>query len=153
MIKRLQGKFLLILIIIVLINISMKSNYGKQGIEGYVYRISGNQMPSPNKKPSAPKGTKTTIYFYELTNINQITKQPGTSFYSNVKTKFIKKTESDSTGHFKINLPPGDYSIFTKKDTLFFANRFDNNNNIAPAKVLPGKITKVEIRVDYDAAY
>lgn len=153
MIKRLQGKFLLILIIIVLINLSMKSNYGKQGIEGYVYRISGNQMPSPNKKPSTPKGTKTTIYFYQLTNINQVTKLAGTSFYSNLKTKFINKTESDSTGHFKINLPPGDYSVFTKKDTLFFANWFDNNNNIAPAKVLPGKITKVEIRVDYDAAY
>lgn len=153
MIKRFPRKFFLILIIMGLLNSSMKTISLKQGIEGYVYRISGNQMPSPNKKHSTPKGTKTTIYFYQLTNINQTTKQAGTPFYSTIKTTCINKTASDSTGHFKINLPPGDYSIFTKKDTLFYANWFDNNNNIAPAKVLPGKITTVEIRVDYDAAY
>ena len=152
MIKRLRGKFSL-LMLMVLITSFIKPMNIKQGIEGYVYRISGNQMPSPGKKPSTPKGTKTTIYFYALTNINQAVKQAGTSFYTNLKTKFINKTESDSTGHFKIKLPPGDYSIFTKKDTLFFANWFDNNNNIAPAKVLPGKMSSVEIRVDYDAAY
>jgi hypothetical protein len=153
MIKRFPGKFFLLFTIMGLINIFMKPILKKQGIEGFVYRISGNQMPSPNKKPSTPKGTKTTIYFYELTNINQVTKPGSSPFYATIKTKFIKKTESDSSGHFSIQLPAGDYSIFTKKDTLFYANWFDEKNNIAPAKVVSGKITKVEIKVDYDAAY
>ena len=124
-----------------------------QGIEGYIYYISGNQMPSPDKKSSPPKGIKTTLYIYQLTNINQVTRQGQSPFYSFVKTKIIKKTESDSTGYFKVQLEPGKYSLFTKNGALFYANIFDNNNNIAPVEVIAGKITKVEIKIDYTATY
>src|ERR1700689_3936631 len=85
-----------------------------QGIEGYVYFVSGNQMPSPDKKPSQPKGIKTTLYIYQLTNINQVTQRQQSAFYSSIKTKVIKKVESDSTGYFKVQLEPGKYSVFTK---------------------------------------
>jgi hypothetical protein len=124
-----------------------------QGIEGYVYRISGNHMPSPNIKPSAPKGIKTTVYIYERTNLNQVERQGQLAFYFSIKTKLVKKAESGTNGYIKVQLPPGQYSIFTKKDTLFYANWFDKDSNIAPVEVLSKKMTKVEIRVDYDATY
>jgi hypothetical protein len=124
-----------------------------QGIEGYIYRISGNQMPSPDAKPSSPKGMKTILYIYQLTNLNQVQRQAQSPFYFSIRTKFITKVETDSNGYFKINLAPGRYSLFTKKDELFFANWFDKDNNIAPTEVLPGKFVKVEFRVDYDAVY
>jgi hypothetical protein len=124
-----------------------------QGISGYVYRVSGNQMPSPHRKPGSPRGAKTTVYFFSLTNINQVKRLTNSAFYLSVQTKLIKITDSDTSGFFHVELPVGFYSIFTKKDTLFYANRFDNNNNIAPAEVKSRQITKVEIRVDYDAAY
>ena len=63
-----------------------------QGIEGYIYFVSGNQMPSPDRKLSPPKGIKSTLYIYQLTNINQVTRQGQSPFYSFVKTKIIKKT-------------------------------------------------------------
>jgi hypothetical protein len=125
----------------------------KQGIEGYVYRISGNQMPSPQIKRPLPKGTQATIYIYELTGLNQVDRQGQSPFYFSVKTKLVKKAASDSSGYFKIALPPGHYSLFTKKDTLFYANWFDKDNHISPIEILPGKMTKTEIRIDYDAAY
>jgi hypothetical protein len=125
----------------------------QQGIEGYVYRVSGNQMPSPDRKPVAPKGIKTTLYIYQLTNISQTIRQGQTAFYSSIKTKLISKIGTDSNGYFKISIGPGRYSLFTKKDELFFANWFDKDNNIAPAEVLPGKMTKIEFTVDYDAVY
>ena len=155
MIKTYRVKVFLILAIMGFINVSMlKPVFKKQGIEGYVYRIFGNQMPSPNIKPSTPKGTKkTTIYIYERTNISQVVRQGHTSFYVSILSKLVTTTMSDSSGYFKIKLPPGRYSLFTKKDTLFYANWFDKDNNIAPIEVLPGKMTKAEIRVDYDAAY
>jgi hypothetical protein len=125
-----------------------------QGIEGYIYFVSGNQMPSPDRKPSPPKGIKSTLYIYLLTNINQVIRpQQQSAFYSSIKTKLIKKTESDSTGHFKVQLEPGKYSVFTKKGALFYANIFDNNNNIAPVEVFAGKVTNVEIKIDYNATY
>jgi hypothetical protein len=122
-------------------------------IDGYVFRISGNHMPSPDIKPAPPIPLSTTVYIYELTNLNQVQRDGSSAFYLSIKTKLIKKVQSDKIGHFKIFLPAGRYSLFTPKDTLFYANRFDKDNNIAPVEVLPGKITKVEVRVDYDATY
>src|ERR1700759_3910019 len=128
-------------------------NKTEQGIEGYIYFISGNQMPSPGKKSTPPKGIKTTLYIYQLTNINQVTRQGQSAFYSSVHTKLVAQTESDSTGYFKIQLPPGRYSLFTKKGALFYANMYDRDNNLAPAEVLAGKLNRVEIKIDYDATY
>ena len=145
---------------ILMINISFSSiknatpqSMPQQGIEGYVYRVSGNQMPSPDRKLSPPKGIKTTLYIYQLTNISQVIRQGQSAFYSLIKTKLISKIETDANGYFKISIEPGRYSLFTKKDELFFANWFDKDNNIAPAEVHPGKMTKVEFTVDYDAVY
>jgi hypothetical protein len=125
----------------------------KQGIEGYVYRVSGNQMPSPDAPPSRPRGVKTKVYVYELTNIQQVVKEGQGAFYRSINTKFIKVFETNSKGFFRVALQPGKYSLFTKKDNLFYANIFDGKNNIAPIEVLPKALSKVEIKVDYDATY
>ncbi len=125
----------------------------KQGLQGFVYRISGNQMPSPDKPPSKPKGVATNLYIFELTSLSQVSRQGQTPFYSAVHTKLIKKIQTDSTGHFCIELPAGTYSLFTKKDQLFYANTFDGNSYIAPVVIAPGKMTSIEIRMDFDAFY
>ncbi|MFI5154565.1 MAG: hypothetical protein ACHQEM_00175 [Chitinophagales bacterium] len=144
---------------LIILSISMIKAYAaythlsNQGIEGHVYRISGNQMPSPGIKPAKPVGISTTLYIYELTNLNQTVKQDHSPFYSSIQTKLIKHVESGKDGYFKVNLPAGRYSIFVKKDSLFFANLFDGNNNISPVTVIPNSITKIDIRVDYDASY
>jgi hypothetical protein len=124
-----------------------------QGVEGSVYRVRGNQMPSPDRKPTSPTGFKTYVYIFELTNMNQVTRQGQTAFYSSIKSKFIKKLETGPDGHFSVKLPTGRYSFFTKKNQLFYANGFDAENNIAPVTVQPGKFTRIEIRIDYDANY
>lgn len=125
----------------------------KEGIEGYLYKVSGNQMPSPDIRPAVPKGAKGYLYIYELTNINQAVKKTGSSFYSSVSTRLIRKVRTNSNGYFKVILAPGKYSIFIKKDTVLYANRFDSQNNIAPVEVKRRKMTKVEVRMDYNAVY
>jgi hypothetical protein len=140
--------------ILPLITVSSSGQGGKgQGIEGHVYRISGNQMPSPDVKPSPLKGVRTTLYVYGLTNLSQVVRQDQGPFYESVQTKLIRKVETDSTGYFKVQLPVGRYSLFAKKGKLFFANWFDGNNNIAPVEVVSKKMTKVVFKIDYDAAY
>jgi hypothetical protein len=125
----------------------------KTGIEGYIFRISGNRMPSPNAKLSPPKGIPATLYIYEQTNLNQLTRVNETAFYRDIGTRLVRTTESDASGYFSVSLPPGQYSLFTKKDALFYANYFDGKNNVAPVKVVSGKVTQVNVNVDYDATY
>ena len=127
--------------------------FKKAGITGYLYKVSGNQMPSPDIKPASPKGVKGTLYIYELTNTSQAVLIPGSSFYSSISTKLVKEIETGDAGYFNVKLPPGKYSVFIKKDTVLYANRFDDKNNIAPVEVKRGKKTKMEVRLDYDAVY
>lgn len=124
----------------------------QQGIEGTARRISGNQMPSPNYHPGLPPGVHASICIFRLTNQTQVTGTGKTGLYRSVQTPLIRQAETDDSGRFRILLPPGTYSVFTKKGSLFYATRRDEKNNIAPVEVLPGKITRVDCSVESDHA-
>jgi hypothetical protein len=121
-----------------------------QGIDGNVYLMAGNKMPSPDRKPASPQGIRATVLIYELTNGRQAVREGQTPYYSAIRTKRISQVETDDQGYFVARLPPGHYSVFIKKNTLFYANRWDSNNNIAPAEVIAGKMTRVECGVEGD---
>jgi hypothetical protein len=144
---------LLLAISLPVLLISANDQGKKTGIEGYIFRISGNQMPSPDAKISPPKGIKAVLYVYQLTMVSQVTKLGGSAFYSSIGTKLVQTVTSDDNGYFYLSLPPGEYSLFTKKDALFYANNFDGDNHIAPVKVVSHKVTQVNVNIDYDAVY
>jgi hypothetical protein len=122
------------------------------GIKGYVYSVSGNQMPSPSRKPSSHHGTgvRSVICIFRLTNTGQVVRQGQSPYYIAVNTVLVKQADTDDKGFFSVLLPPGRYSVFTKKGNLFYASRMDEKNNIAPVEVLPGKMTELECRVESD---
>lgn len=122
-----------------------------QGIIGNILWISGNQMPSPDKKSSAPKPIKREIFIYELTKMSQVTGQAPV--YDSIHSTLFKKLLSDDNGGFKVYLPVGSYSIFTKEDKGFFASIFDRNQNINPIVVTKNVFTQVTINVNYQATY
>ncbi|MDR3716331.1 MAG: hypothetical protein P4L51_26295 [Puia sp.] len=121
-----------------------------QGLEGTVYLVSGNQMPSPDRRPATRRGVRATVCIYELTNISQATRPGLMAYYSAIATRQIAQVEADSTGHFSIALPPGHYSLFVKRGAGYYANGSDTHNNIAPVIVTPGIMTKVECRTEGD---
>lgn len=121
-----------------------------QGIAGTVYLVSGNRMPSPDRKSSSLHGIRSAVYIYELTNISQVVTTGQSPYYSAIRTRFIKQVDTDEKGRFSVTLPSGKYSLFTKKGDLFYSTRRDEQNNISPAEVLPHKMTKVECRVESD---
>ncbi len=125
----------------------------KQGITGVVQSVSGNQMPSVDQKKAGPKGYATTVFFFEPTNISQITRHDQQPLYNTVLTKLISTVETDSTGAFVAALPVGSYSVFVQVDKLFFANNFDIRNNISLVTVEDGKLTEIKILVNHHAAY
>lgn len=124
-----------------------------QGITGYVKKITGNQMPSPDIKRPSPKGMKATVYVYEITNISQVAQEGSSPFYSAIHTKLIDTVSSDSSGHFLIGLPEGSYSLFIKVKGKFYANSFDGANNISVALVKKKKLTEIDLLMSDGAVY
>lgn len=137
---------------VVIMALSFVLAFQVQGIEGIARRPSGNHMPSPRIHPGPPAGVKATICVFSLTNVSQVKTADDAGRYTAVLTRPIRRIDTDDSGRFRIELPPGIYSVFTKKGNLFYATRRDEKNNIAPVEVLPGKMTRVECSVESDHA-
>ena len=101
-------------------------------------------------RPISGRPIATSVCVFRLTNQTQVTGAGKTGLYRSVQTLLVRQTETDDSGRFRILLPPGTYSVFTKKGSLFYATRRDEKNNIAPVEVLPGKMTRVDCSVASD---
>jgi hypothetical protein len=124
-----------------------------QGIVGEVTESIGNQMPMLGAPTPTPKQIKTTVYIYDSTHISKV-KQIGTSpLFSMVNTRLVQKLDTNEAGQFSVALPAGTYSVFVLKGGAFFANQFDEKNNIGICRVEVGKQTRVQISVNVDASY
>ena len=117
----------------------------KQGIVGYVLQISGNRMPTKGVRPVLPKGIQATVCVFQKTNTDQIERLGSAPLYSAIHTQQIATVQTDSMGKFTVLLPVGTYSVFIKKPNGYYANRFDENNNINLVMVDKKKLTEVTI--------
>ena len=123
----------------------------KQGIIGYVLKISGNRMPTVGVRPSVPKGIMATVCVFQKTNISQTERLGSTPNYSAIHTQLIATAQTDSAGKFMVFLPIGTYSVFIKKQNGYYANRFDENNNINVVVVDKNKLTEATL-IDTEGA-
>jgi hypothetical protein len=123
-----------------------------QGLSGYVYRESGNQMPSPNRKPGKPKGIKCDLYIYQPTTLKQVA--GSNPVFTNVNSKLVTIVHSDSTGYYAVKLPVGRYSVFISTDKQsFFADESDGNGILNPAEVTANKLTSRNFTLRQGAVY
>ena len=141
----------------------------EQGINGFVYTISGNQMPmknlgsngKSNGRPAdlllidstAYKGLQTTIYIHAPTDIQQVLPIGNSIIYTAINTPLVATVSSDSSGAFSIALPEGDYSIFLKLGDRYYANNFNQFNQICPVKVEAGRFTSVKLAMNIGVTY
>ena len=138
-----------LLILLVLSSFTVLSQ--KQGLHGQVFWVSGNQMPGPESILSPNQGAVREVLVYELTSFKDVT-QVG-PFFRDIKTKMVASIQSKPDGTFKLKLPPGAYSVFTKEKNGLYANLFDEKSNINPVVVKTGEYVWKVITIDYDAAY
>lgn len=143
-------KLLLLLLAVSLLE-TATAQKPKQGLEGQVFWLSGNQMPGPDKSRNPDQGISREVYIYNATALTDVAQQ-GT-FYSDIKTAFVTKFSTNPDGTFKVKLPPGKYSVFVKETKGLFANLLDGNGCINCVTVSPRKFTWITITVDYEAAY
>lgn len=125
-----------------------------QGIEGNILLREGNWMLGPDMNPEQ-KGSSVQreVYVYELTNVSQTTPSEERVFFSDIKTKLVKKITSSPDGCFKVSLPVGRYSLFVLEEGKLYANRFDEEMHIFPVLVEDGHLTYVQLIIDHKASY
>jgi hypothetical protein len=124
----------------------------KQGIQGQVFWVSGDQMPAPDQRPTNPRqGILREIHIYPAIYHNS-TQNQG-EFYHSIDATPVAKVFTDQEGNFKVKLPAGKYSVFTKEQKGLFANLMDVKGCINCIEVKPKKYTWITITVDYEAAY
>jgi hypothetical protein len=139
------------IVIIVFICLAGQVSAQKQGICGKVLWLEGNQMPGPGPARPKAKGVVREIHIYEVATLQDANRENG--FYKEIKTDLVAKTFSESDGSYKVKLPPGRYSVFTKEPEGLFANLFDQTGAINPVTVETGKFTTHDLSVNYKAAY
>ncbi|HYC84638.1 MAG TPA: carboxypeptidase regulatory-like domain-containing protein [Chryseosolibacter sp.] len=123
----------------------------KQGICGNVVWEEGNRMPGPQSKTTTPKKIQRELYFYEPVSRQEATMRDG--LYTEIRAVLVKTISTGPDGTFKVDLPPGEYSLFSKEDEGFFANIYDASGRINVVEVKAGKFTEVSFRVNYKAFY
>lgn len=125
----------------------------KQGVAGKVFLVAGNQMPAPNAPKPQPKPISTTIYIYKLTNVSQVVRVDEAPIYRQIFTSFVDSVTSNKEGFFYKALPVGNYSLFTKVNGMFYANAYDDKNNIQPINVQKDSIAQITIQISNNAVY
>ena len=128
----------------------------KQGIRGQVLWLEGNLMPTIGEEGDVPlrsegKGVQRTLHIYELTNRDEATYQDG--FYTDIREELVRKVETDEQGNFIVALPVGRYSVLVEEAKGLFAGTYDGQGNLQPVTVVNDQVSKIEIKVDYKAAY
>jgi hypothetical protein len=132
---------------------NVKTEIMTQGITGTVIEIVGNQMPMKGEDVLKPKGIQVEVLVYEKTNINQVAKDQTTGLFTNITTKKIATVVSDSAGTFSIALPVGVYSLFIKIGNSYYANLFNQFNDIQTVVVNSGTITATTLHINRKAVY
>lgn len=131
---------------------SKSAGFVNEGIEGYVYKTSGNQMPMKGKPVQhTGKGIACEVLIYEATTMQQV--QGNIPLFTEIKTRLVKKVASDSSGHYQVALPVGSYSVFVKDRDLFFAAETNGQGVLNPVDVTDGKVTRRNITVNTGAVY
>jgi hypothetical protein len=125
----------------------------QQGLEGIVQIVKGDRMPSPDVPLAEPAGYPTTVYIHRLTEVSQLRKLNKDGLYANVPTPLVASVKTDSLGHFAVELPPGEYSVFVQYENGFYANWFNEKNQIGPALVQEKKLTRLKLLISADATF
>jgi hypothetical protein len=124
-----------------------------QGIKGYVFENQGNRMPMKGIEQKISKGFVCSIVVFEPTSINETNPHNISNVYEIINTKLVTSVDTDSSGYFSVDLPVGKYSLFIRLGNKYYANLFNQFNQIGIFEVLPNKYTEAKLTMNRAATY
>ena len=140
-----------LLLAFLLLTIQFQVDAQRQGIQGQVFWIGGNQMPGPGKSISPQQGIVREIVIFHEVKLQDTNQKDG--FFTDINSEPVASLFSNADGSFHIQLPSGKYSVFVKETKGLFANLFDAQGNINPVIVKDKKYSWITLSVDYEAVY
>ena len=139
-------------LLLLLVSCHLPSTRGQnQGIKGQVFWIGENKMPSEDVKKSPHHGVQRELLIYELTKLDEVTREGV--FFSAVKSKLVLRITTKKDGSYKVRLPEGRYSVFVREPNGLYANLFEKDGSINPITVKSKNYSWLTITIDYQAAY
>jgi hypothetical protein len=123
----------------------------KQGIDGFIYLATGNQMPMVGQPRNQPKGIPADVYIYKATSAQQAT--GNTPIFTQINSELVAHVKSDTTGHYQAALPAGQYSVLVKHKGSYFSSESNDKGILTPADVTTGMVTHRNVTVNVGAAY
>lgn len=113
---------------------------------GSITKVTGNQTPARGTALSTARETPlmTKIYVFQ----GKIKSAGDSSItYSSLNQKEFVIVKSDNSGRFKIELPPGEYTIFAETDPgKLYRNSFDGMGNFSTVTIKDGENIFEEIK-------
>jgi hypothetical protein len=123
-----------------------------QGVWGDVWFWDGDFQPACIT--GTISAVSRQVFIHAVTPYDSLVVAPrGPAFYSAIHTPLVAVTQSDSTGFFEAQLPPGTYSLFVREDSLFYANWFDGRGNVWPITVITGRVSGTRLDINYRALH
>lgn len=126
----------------------------KQGLYGNIYWLQGNMMPSPDEPTKTTNGRpiERQVNIYEVATVKDVIGQAP--LFTKVNTKLVKSVKSNGKGFYECELPIGRYSIFTVEEKEgFFANSFNDEEEINVIEIKDREKIRLDININYKAAY
>ena len=108
-------------------------------------------MPGPDMPGTEPTPVQRTIVICKVVTMNEL--KGNAPLFELSQNLILKSIESDKSGEFRFEMPPGTYSVFTKEEGGYFANSFDRQSRVNPVEVSNGEVSDLIIKVDYKASY
>lgn len=122
-------------------------------VSGVVWRVSGNQMPSPDMPTPSYGGYATVVYFFSPTPQRDARRAGPDGFYANIPSPLAAEASTDARGRFRVRLAPGRYSVFIGRDSLYYASILDGEGVLNPVVIGPDGKRHIELKADWDARY
>ena len=127
----------------------------RQGVYGHVEFWEGDFMPT--YPPSSHRGTirpvVRTFVVYTATRFDSVAHVGYSAFYSDIYTRRVATTTSNTLGFFQVELPPGKYSFFVIEDSLFYANGGDGEGFLCPVTVKQDSLSFLRFTITYKATF
>lgn len=117
-----------------------------QGVRGEVRKLTGDQMPNSPDQPSSGKTelVQTTVWIFAAPI-------PGNSSprwpvaEAEQHPNLVRQVESDRNGCYQVELPPGEYTIFSQYDDYLYLNSFQGDGSYSSVEVLPNQLIELNL--------
>lgn len=138
--------------LLVFLYVSLSFSPSKQGVEGTVRELKGNQMGI--EKSSREKGQPFVgkIYIYQSLRSTHLDGIEG-QWCKSVQQKPFKIIQTNNKGAFKQALPPGKYFLLVAAYDGYYIPSFDQFNQPSSILVTSGQYIPINILVNSKAIY